>query len=48
VAVDLMIESRQTERAVGAASQLSGSTMGQTGPSTRSPRRRAGRRRAAT
>jgi hypothetical protein len=47
VAVDLMMEIRQTERAVRAASPPAASTMG-TGPSTGSLRRRARRRRAAT
>jgi hypothetical protein len=45
VAVDLMMESRQTERAVRPASQPSAS---HTGPSTNSSRGRAGRRPAAT
>jgi hypothetical protein len=48
VAVDLMMESRQTERAVRAAPQLSAATMGRNDPSTGSPRRRPGRRPAAT
>jgi len=48
VVVDLMMESRQTERGVPAASKLSASTMGHTGPSSNSTRRRAGRRPAAT
>ncbi len=48
VAVDLMMESRTTERTVRAASQLSASTMGRTGPLPSSPRRRAERRPAAT
>jgi phosphotransferase system glucose/maltose/N-acetylglucosamine-specific IIC component len=43
VAVDLMMESRQTERTVRAAA-----TLRNTDPSTGSPRRRAGRRPAAT
>jgi hypothetical protein len=48
VAVDLMMESRQAERAVRAASHPSPSAIGPTGPSPSSPRRRAGRRPAAT
>jgi hypothetical protein len=48
VAVDLMMESRQKERAVRAASHPSASTRGHTGPSTSSPRRRARRRPVAT
>jgi hypothetical protein len=48
VAVDLMMESRQTDRAVRVASHPSASTRGHTGPSTGSPRRRARRRPAAT
>jgi hypothetical protein len=48
VAVDLMMETRQSERAVRAASQLPASTMGHAGSSTSSPRRRIGRRPAAT
>jgi hypothetical protein len=48
VAVDLMMESRQTERSVRAASQLSASTMGHAGPSSSPRRRRAGRRPVAT
>jgi hypothetical protein len=37
VAVDLMMESRRTERAVGAVSQLSAPPMGHTGPPASSP-----------
>jgi hypothetical protein len=48
VTVDLMVESRQTERAIRAASHPSASTTGHTGPSTSSPRRQARRRPAAT
>jgi hypothetical protein len=48
VAVDLMMESRQTERAVGAASHPSASSMEHSGQSTSSPRRRAGQSPAAT
>ena len=48
VAVDLMMESRQAERGVRAASHPSASAMGPTGPSPSSPRRRAGQRPAAT
>jgi hypothetical protein len=48
VALDLMMASRQTERAVRAALHPSASTNGHAGPSTSSPRRRAGRRPAAT
>jgi hypothetical protein len=44
VAVDLMMESRQNERAVRVASHPSASTPWHTGPSTTSPRPRAGRR----
>jgi hypothetical protein len=48
VAVDLIMESHQTERAARAASHPSASTREHTGPSTSLPRRRAGRRPAAT
>jgi len=48
VAVDLMMESRQTERAVRAASHPSASSMAHTGSSTSSPRRRTRQRPAAT
>jgi hypothetical protein len=48
VAADLMMETRQTERDVRVASQLSASNVGPTGPSTSSPRRRVGRRPAST
>jgi hypothetical protein len=48
VTVDLMMEFRQAERAVRAASHPSASTTGRTRPSPRSPSRRAGRRPAAT
>jgi hypothetical protein len=46
VAADLVIESRQTERAHRSASQLSAATAGH-GPLSNSCRRRAGRRRPA-
>ena len=48
VAMDLRMESSQTERAVGADLRPSALAMGHTAPSTSSPRSRAGRRPAAT
>jgi hypothetical protein len=48
VAADFMMESRQTELAVRAGSQLSAPTMRHPRPSTGSHRRRDGRRPAAT